>query len=133
MIVHVQKAIGDRVRAALPSLINEWQTKSPDRLLPTPYVTARAAAALDVSGGAVRKHLTDAVADEGLIEILVRRDWLIVPQYHIVPSPIYAVPDGDLYRMVCERPESRGSNGVSFLTTPDGYDRLIDVIGELLG
>jgi hypothetical protein len=130
--MHYKRQIGVHVRRSLPKLIHTLQGESPDRLLPTALIIRHVAGALDVTGGVVRKHLTDAVADGDLLEILVRRDWLLVPPYAREQIPLYAVPDGDVYKMVCERPASRGSNGISFLTSPRGYDVLIDEMVNLI-
>lgn len=123
MTTHYKRIIGDRVQAALPGLVGDWQQESPARLLPTPWVTVRAAVELDVSGSVVRKYLTDAVADEELIEILVRRDWLVMLPHRY--GLLYAEPEGNRYRLTRHRPTSRGSNGISFLTTPEGHTRLL--------
>lgn len=126
MTTHYKRLIGDAIRAELPPLIGKWQSRHRRHLMPTAWVATNAAVTLDVSGGAVRKYLTDAVADGDLLEILVRRDWLLVPPYWRETLPLYAVPDGELYRWTKKRPASRGSNGVSFLTTPEGYDGFLD-------
>ena len=125
MTVHINREIGVRVRMALAPLVDQWQNEYPNRLLPTALVTARATLATGVSGVVVRRHLTDAVADGDLIEILVRRDWLVSLPYG---RQLYAVPDVDLYRLSRERPASRGSNGISFLTTPRGYSVFLDAV-----
>lgn len=125
MTVHINRATGVRVRMALAPLVDQWQNENPDRLLPTALVTARATESTGVSPVVVRRHLTDAVADGDLIEILVRRDWLVsLPR----GRKFYAVPDGDLYRLSRRRPASRGSNGISFLTTPRGYSVFLDAM-----
>ena len=117
---------------ALPCLVDTLQAKFPQRLLPTSFIAVEAASALKVTGGAVRKHLTEAVADGMILEILVRRDWLLVPPFVQVPIALYAVPaEGSVFRMVKERPASRGSNGISFLTSLDGYDLLLDEMVNL--
>lgn len=128
---HYKKEIGDRVREALVPLIGKWQAEAPQRLLPTSLVITRAVYELGVSGGAVRKHLTNVVADETVIEILVRRDWLVVPPDVQTRFSLYAVPDGELYQLTQERPDSRGSAGVSFLTTVSGYHVLLDHMSSL--
>lgn len=122
MTIHPRKATGDRVRAELPALIGKWQQAAPGKLIPTAYATTLSAAVLGVSGGVVRKYLTDAVADGSLVEILVRRDWMVsIP----CDGMLYAVPDGDLYRLTRDRPDSRGSDGISFLTTQKGYSTFL--------
>lgn len=127
MTVHINRETGERVRAALPVLIGKWQSENPALLLSTALVTQRVTVDLAVSGVMVRRHLTDAVADGDLVEILVRRDWLVSLPYG---RQLYAVPYGELYRLTRERPASRGSNGISFLTTPKGYSVLLDKITE---
>lgn len=118
MTVHRNREISVHVRAALVPLIDRWQNAHPNRLLSTALVTSRATEALDVSGVVVRRHLTNAVADGDLTEILVRRDWVVALPYD---GQLYAVPDGQLYKLSRKRPASQGSNGISFLTTPTGY------------
>jgi hypothetical protein len=108
-------------------MIDAWQKENPNRLLPTALVTQRATSELGVSGVMVRRHLTDAVAAGELYEVLVRRDWLVSLPYG---RQMYAVPDGDLYMLVLDRPTSKGSNGISFLTTPNGYSVFLDAITE---
>lgn len=127
MTVHVNRETGVRVRAALPVLVDKWQSGYPALLMSTALVTYRVTVDLDVSGVMVRRHLTDAVADGDLVEILVRRDWLVTLPYG---RKLYAVPYGDLHRLTRERPASRGSNGISFLTTPTGYSTFLDAVTE---
>jgi hypothetical protein len=87
---------------------------------------------LSVSRPAVYKHLTLAVHEERLVEILMYRTSLVSLPGVALP-PLYAVPDADAseaaaleaYKLTPERLESRGANGVSFLTTPDGYQEFV--------
>lgn len=123
--MHPAKAEAERIRALLVPLIDDWQAGNIGRLLSTTYIIANAAHALQVSGGAVRKHLTAAVSDGSLIEILVRRDWLVqLPGQEALPD-LYAMGIEDSYLLVTDRPYSRGSNGISFLITPRAYKRFI--------
>lgn len=125
MTIHYKRLIGDKVKDALAPLVGTWQSQKPGALLPSAWVTVRAAEALTVSQGAVRKYLTDAVADGVLLEILTRRDWLVVlPSPKRLP-PLYAVLDGEVYKLARERPDSRGSNNISFLTTPEGFNAFL--------
>jgi hypothetical protein len=127
MATHKNKEIGSRAHAAMLEMIDAWQRENPNRLLPTALVTSRVTSELGVSGVMVRRHLTEAVAGCELVEVLVRRDWLVSLPYG---RQMYAVPDGDLYMLVRERPASKGSNGISFLTTPSGYSVFLDAITE---
>lgn len=126
MALHKNKAIGDRAHAAILAMIDMWQQAYPNRLLPTPLVTSQAAS-LGVSRVMMGRHLTEAVHLGELHEILVRRDWLVSLPYG---RQMYAVPDGELYKLVLERPASRGSNGISFLTTPKGFNTFLDAVTE---
>lgn len=123
-MVHYRKVLKDRIRGELPALIHAWQTNNPGALLPAPFVTENAALFLDVSRATVAKHLTDAVAEGGLVEVLMYRTRLVVLHGSGLP-PLYAVEGDGVYELVTERPNVRGSDGVSFIITPDDYKKLI--------
>ena len=125
MTVHRNLETGRQVYAALLSGTEEWQSRKPTSLLPSKLVIARVAEATEVSRTTVSKHLTDAVAEGDLHEILVRRDWAVLELSE--KTVLYAVPDhtGIMYRLTEHRPESRGSNGISFVTTPSGLLHLM--------
>lgn len=114
------KSIAHKVHTYLLPLIAGWQEETPDRLISTARVTVEAARSLNVTRAILGKYLTDMVSDGRLIEILVRRDWQVQLPGNW-DEEYYAVLDGNAYRLVRERPTSRGSNSISFLITPEDY------------
>jgi hypothetical protein len=118
---------GRRVRRELVPLIGVWQAKKPDCLLPTTYIVARAPGVLGVTPTMIRICLTEAVSDGSLVEVLLRRDWLaVMPRGGRLPK-LYAVPEGDRYRLVREAPASRGSNNISFLLPQREYQVFLEL------
>lgn len=118
--MHPNKVVQMEIRRALPDLVERMQRKHPDLLLPTAHVVLVASSYLNVTRPAIYKNLTDAVADDRIVEVLMRRDRLVMLTTTDLP-PLYAVRTGHLYELSRTRPDVRGSDGVSFLSTPGGY------------
>lgn len=123
---HPRKILQQKIIESLPVMVQRWQDAHPDCLIRTQFIVANAAKELGVTRHAIYKHLTEAVHEGRLIEVLMYRTWQVsLPEAGLLPK-LYAVPNEDAvlveaYKMVTERPVSRGSDGNSFLTTPDGY------------
>ena len=80
---------------------------------------------LHVTRTSVRKYMTLAVADGGLLEVQPRRDWLVrLPWGDDLPD-LYAVPADPGYRLVLTKPESKGSGQISFVITPASLGMLL--------
>lgn len=125
---HPRRIIGKRIRDSLPGLVETLQSAHPECLVSATHITATAITTLDVSSSVVRKYLTEAVHEGHIVEILVHRTWRVALERSRLLPTLYAVPHEGVpgvYRMVTERPESRGSDGISFLTTPEGYEEFL--------
>lgn len=107
----------------LPKIIDKIQAKQRGKMVSTACLVRLVAECAGVTDQVVRRKLTEAVADGRLLEILVRRDWLIVwPEPNFLP-PLYVAVDGSVQT---KRPFSSGSNGVSFLMSPMAYRMFIE-------
>ncbi len=123
-MVHPLKVLNGVIREALPKMIDDWQNVRPDCLLPTAYITAEGCRILDVSRPTISRHLTNAVHEGWLIEVLMRRDRLVILDADDLP-PLYAIQDENVYELTPVRPDVRGSDGVSFIVTPKGFERFL--------
>lgn len=125
-MTHPRQILSKRIHDSLPELVEKWHAHYPDCLLTTAFVVAEAAKALGVSRPAIAKHLTEAVREHRLVEILMYRDRRLElhRQNRLLPE-LYAVEAGDVYEVTNIPPDVRGADGVSFLATPEGYQEFM--------
>lgn len=125
-MTHPRQILSDRIHDSVPKLVEGWQAQNPDCLLPTSFITTQAAEEIGVSRAVVAKHLTEAVREQRLVEVLMYRDRrLALFGYDRLLPLLYAVEAGDVYEVTDTAPDVRGSNGVSFIATPEGFQEFM--------
>jgi hypothetical protein len=129
-------ASAERMDKHLLPYIASVQAVNPDRLLVRGQICNMAADLLSVRRQSVSARIAGAIADEKLIEIFPRADWLVrLPEGDDLPR-LFAAPSsagGALYELMPTAPLSRGAGGVSFLSTPEGLKVLLALTRKRLG
>jgi hypothetical protein len=121
-------ASAQRMDEHLLPFVDSLLAVHPDKLVARSHLCAAAASFLTVTRQAVSGRIADAVADGKLIEIFPRSDWLVMLLGGTDLPNLYAVQSGKnsgLYGLVRDRPVSRGSGGVSFITTDAALRELV--------
>ena len=129
-------ASAERLDKHLLPYIESVQEIYSDRLLLRGRLCGMAADLLSVTKQAVSARIAKAVAEERLIEIFPRADWLVrlvegddLPRLFAVNNTAARVS----YDLLSHAPLSRGAGGASFIITPDGLKKLLSLTRKRLG
>lgn len=123
----------ERLDKHLLPYIASVQTIYPSRLLMRGRLCVMAADLLSVTKQSVSARIAKAVAEERLIEIFPRADWMIALPEGVDLPKLFAMPDPAArvaYTLQRKGPLSRGAGGASFITTPDGLRTLLALTRE---